>query len=276
MPTNGVPLNQLGTLRGSDNYGCDAAFYYLYSLSCTEPFVSARENLRLLFAKNRKRYEEITNKKSIELEKSTEYTVTEQRAKEIKKFLVLFLRIIDSIMVSSSTILSSQAINKPVLISNHQLQELCQVCLQEFNACMFYTSRQNPYSQDNSNEDKLSFLSDELVFKLTMTILMTIEHLKSRRASLTGPRTNIYFTTVAFALVFFSHIVNHTIIRLQESLLNLNRKTSPTEVIGQHVAVSDSKADEAVNKAVSSSSDSESDGLNEKLAKKKVDLLLFF
>ena len=86
--TNGIPLNQLGTLRGSDNYGCDAAFYYMYCLSCTEPFVSARENLRLLFAKNRKRHEEINNKKNVDRDKSIEFSVTEQRAKEIKKFLV--------------------------------------------------------------------------------------------------------------------------------------------------------------------------------------------
>ena len=125
------------------------------------------------------------------------------RTREIKKFLVLFLRIIDSILVSSSTILSSQTDNKTVLISNMQLQEMCQLCLQELNACMFYTS----------SAERFSYLSDELVFKLTMTILMTIEHLKSRRSNLTGNKTNIYFTTVAFALVFFSHVVNHTIIR---------------------------------------------------------------
>jgi hypothetical protein len=54
MPSNGMPLNQLGTLYGSENYGCDAAYYYLYCLCCSDPFLSASENLRLLFAKNRK------------------------------------------------------------------------------------------------------------------------------------------------------------------------------------------------------------------------------
>ena len=115
--TNGMPLNQLGTLYGSENYGCDAAYYYLYCLSCVDPFVSARENLRLLFVKNRKRYEEINKKKNIEREKSNELPLTELRTREIKKFLVLFLRIIDSILVTSSTILSSQSVNKTVLIS---------------------------------------------------------------------------------------------------------------------------------------------------------------
>lgn len=299
LPSNGMPLNQLGTLYGSENYGCDAAFYYLYCLSCSDPFYSARENLRLLFMKNRKRYEEITNKKYIEREKNTEYQLTELRTREIKKFLVLFLRIIDSILISSSTILSSQTDNKSVLISkkpssdaigpiinisiryyfyltgNHQLQELCQLCLQELNACMFYTNKST-----DTNDDKLSYLSDELVFKLTMTILMTIEHLKSRRSSLTGNKTNIYFTSVAFALVFFSHIVNHTIIRLQEALLNLNRKsTSSTteqvfEVSNQNVNSETVEQHSSCSAEDSSSSSSEDLKLSDKLAKKKVSLIV--
>jgi len=226
IPSNGMPLNQLGTLYGSENYGCDAAYYYLYCLSCSDPFLSARENLRLLFLKNRKRYDEMTSKKFLEREKTAEYPLTELRTREIKKFLVLFLRIIDSILVSSSTILSSQSSNKSVLVSNQQLQDICQVCLQELNACMFYTNKMPVETGKAVQEaDKLSCLSDELVFKLTMTILMTIEQLKARRAMLSGNKTNIYFTSVAFALVFFSHIVNHAILRLQEALLNLNKKT---------------------------------------------------
>jgi len=231
MPANGMPLNQLGTLYGSENYGCDAAYYYLYCLSCKDPFLSARENLRLLFIKNRKRYDEMTSKKFLEKEKHADYPLSELRTREIKKFLVLFLRIIDSVLVSSSTILSSQTNNKPVLISNQQLQELCQVCLQELNACMFYTNnstgrsrKPEDASKADLDADRLSYLSDEVVFKLTMMILMTIEQLKARRSTLTGNKTNIYFTTVAFALVFFSHIVNHAILRLQEALLNLNKK----------------------------------------------------
>jgi len=96
---------------------------------------------------------------------------------------------------------------------------------------MFYTNnstgrsrKPEDASKADLDADRLSYLSDEVVFKLTMMILMTIEQLKARRSTLTGNKTNIYFTTVAFALVFFSHIVNHAILRLQEALLNLNKK----------------------------------------------------
>jgi protein SMG5 len=249
MPSNGMPLNQLGTLYGSENYGCDAAYYYLYCLCCSDPFLSASENLRLLFAKNRKnfglnlfsrfnnclyvfyfskgkRYDEIKSKKYIDRGKLNDYHLVELRTKEIKKFLVLFLYIIDLIYTQSSQ------------IDNQHLQEMCQLCLQEFNSCMFYTTNLNNDNEidgNNLNENKsLSFLSDELVFKLTLIILMTIENLKSSKrlnlglnTSNSKMATSIYFTSVAFALVFFSHIVNHTIIRLQESLLSMNKKNRP-------------------------------------------------
>ena len=274
-----MPLNQLGTLYGSENYGCDAAYYYLYCLSCAEPFLSARENVRLLFVKNRKRYDELLNHKlkHSEHEESVECSLIEQRTKEIKKFLVLFLRIIDSILVSSSTILT-QANNDAVLISNHQLQEMCQVCLQEFNSCLFYTNKGNYFDQN----DKLSYLSDELIFKLTMTILMTIEHLKNKRsnvAAIPTNKTSIYFTTVAFALVFFSHIVNHTIIRLQEALLNLNRKHKSLVLLNND---GEKKATEQRRKSFDSSTSSaetssslsaDEDQSEQKSGKKKVHLI---
>jgi len=105
---------------------------------------------------------------------------------------------------------------------------------------MFYTTNlnnDNEVGSDNldSESKSLSFLSDELVFKLTLIILMTIENLKSSKrlnlglnTSNSKMATSIYFTSVAFALVFFSHIVNHTIIRLQESLLSMSRKNKPS------------------------------------------------
>ena len=69
-----------------------------------------------------------------------------------------------------------------------------------------------------------------------LTIVMSLEQLKNKRFNSTSTDnqqrpTNFYFTTVAFALVFFSHIVNHTIIRLQEELLNVKQKSKSIEAI---------------------------------------------
>jgi hypothetical protein len=185
LPSNGISLNQLGTLFGSENYGCDAAYYYLYCLNCTDPFLSAKENLKILFSKNRKRFEEIKTKKFIDRNKLAEYQLNELRNKEIKKFLVTFLYVID-VLLSQST-----------QIDNQNFQELCQLCLQEFNSCMFYRKLEN---SDNKSDNMLYYLSDELVFKLTVIILMTIENLKSNKRAIVAsnsPKTpsSLYFSS---------------------------------------------------------------------------------
>lgn len=210
LPSNGMPLNQLGTLFSSENYGCDAAYFYFYSLCCTEPFYGARENLKLLFLKNRKRYDEIKSKNYIDRSKLAEYEPDELRNKEIKKFLVLFLYIIDLIL-SQTNFLSSN----PSQIDNLQLQELCQLSLQQFNSCMFYLKNSDP---------KQPFLPDDLVFKLTMLILMCIEQLKAKKQPQIKSQSDIYFTVVAYGLLFFSYIVNHTIIRFEQSLIQSQNK----------------------------------------------------
>lgn len=109
-------------------------------------------------------------------------------------------------------------------INNQQLQEMCQLCLQQFNSCMFYTETKQSEAAA-AKEDALAYLSDELVFKLTLIILMTVEQLKLKKLpnqqhQHNKPQLNVYFTFVVFALIFFSHVVNHTIIRLNESLMS--------------------------------------------------------
>lgn len=253
VPSNGMPLNQLGTLYTSEDYGCDSAYYYLYCLSCSEPFASARDNLKLLFAKNRKRYAELNkpiDDKAIKRDESNEesYQMDDIKIKEIKQFLVRFMYVIELFLSQSSfwgnTAQSSQSVD------NVKLQELCQLCLQEFNSCMFYRPSEGEKSNLNDSMDtnkalaqtKLTYLPDDLVFKLALIILMTIDQLKSKRnyssvpsvgansaSSIYSPKAplGIYFTSVAFALLFFSHILNHTCIRFQSSFLekqNSNKK----------------------------------------------------
>lgn len=152
--------------------------------------------------------------------------------------MVTFLCTIDFVMCHSA-LLSSKHQSSFENIDNQQLQEMCQLCLQQFNSCMFYTATNQETSLVDNNDNNsqkqqdetitaiLAFLSDDLVFKLTLLVLMTIEQLKLKKLPApTGSQNhhykaqlNVYFTFVAFAMVFFSHIVNHTMIRFQESLL---------------------------------------------------------
>ena len=287
MPSKGMPLNQLGTLYGSKNYGCDAAYYYLYCLTCTKPFMSARENLKLLFLKNRKRFDEIKSKNYLDRTRLAEYELDEIKVKEIKKFIVLFLYVVEMILEQSSHWSSNStkatSINQ---IDNLKLQELCQLCLQEFNSCMFYqkSDNKNPSFDQLNNETKLTYLSDDLVFKLTVIILMTIEQLKSQKVYLlpnsnaqsfqNKPQMGIYFTSVAFALLFFSHILNHTCIRFQAALYGANKieKISEAEEARDKVNLDDDSEKKSATSNEASKKTTPKNSKSNK-SKKKISLL---
>jgi hypothetical protein len=238
VPANGMPLNQLGTLHSGEALGCHATYYYLYCLSCAEPFASARDNLKILFVKNRKRYIDTRTKHATKIAESDDSGAEDPRVKEIKRFLVLFLHVIE-IILGQSAFWSADQHYHHQSVDNLQLQELCQLCLHEFNSCMLNT-KSSASTSDNAN---LTYLPDDLVFKLTLIIIMTIEQLKNKKpiAGVANvPLTNsgskdssaknqlgIYFTSVAFALLFFSHIINHACIRLQAGLAQAANNEQP-------------------------------------------------
>jgi len=53
MPVSGNPHNQLAVLATYTEAECVAVYRYTRALLCEEPFITARENLSLLFEKNR-------------------------------------------------------------------------------------------------------------------------------------------------------------------------------------------------------------------------------
>ena len=54
-----MPLNQLGTLAGTKNYGLDAAYSYLRCLLSPHPFEGAKANLTKLLERNHRRHMDI-------------------------------------------------------------------------------------------------------------------------------------------------------------------------------------------------------------------------
>lgn len=254
IPENGMPLNQLGTLYSSQNYGCDSAFYYIYCLSCIHSFSGSKENLKLLFIKNRKRYEDLKHKKYDNVDKEEIDDLRELNAKRVKKFFVTFLYLIDLFL---SDIIETSKV--PANINN--LQELCQICLQDFNTCLYFNDELK-----NSNE-KLAFLPNDLVFKILLIILMTVERLKRHKnfnsQKTSASRNTILFTAIAFAFLMFSHILNHAIIRFEKDILNLTQNQEKTQ----------EKHDECFQQTtVSQDSDSEVE-LSEDEKMKKIHLL---
>lgn len=57
IPDQGNPQNQLAVLCTYVDMEFDAVYHYFYSLGVLHPFLTAKENLLVLFDKNRIRYE---------------------------------------------------------------------------------------------------------------------------------------------------------------------------------------------------------------------------
>lgn len=65
IPNNGNPHNQLAVIATYQDDECEAIYRYFRSLAVSKPFSSAKENLRLLFEKNRTNYEAIVVESSM-------------------------------------------------------------------------------------------------------------------------------------------------------------------------------------------------------------------
>lgn len=104
MPASGNPHNQLAVLATYTEAECVAVYRYCRALLCEEPFQTARENLALLFEKNRQSMAEPSrNGETVEDEERLRQglmagTITGQqagiaRAALLKSFLQRFVRL---------------------------------------------------------------------------------------------------------------------------------------------------------------------------------------
>lgn len=104
MPASGNPHNQLAVLATYTEAECVAVYRYCRALLCEEPFQTARENLSLLFEKNRQSMAEPSrNGETLEDEERLRQglmagTITGQqagiaRAALLKSFLQRFVRL---------------------------------------------------------------------------------------------------------------------------------------------------------------------------------------
>ncbi|CAF0787686.1 unnamed protein product [Adineta ricciae] len=190
----GMPLNQLGTLCGRSNSNCDAAFFYLLCLSTAHPFEGAKDNLQMLFERNEKRFQELSKQHG----RNRNENLTNR---DIRRFLVEFLHVTHQLLESNNI---------------GQIQDCGQQTLNDFNACMF--------SQNDS------ILSPELIFKLLSISMILVDRIQRTRSRTV--KQPILFAGIAFAIALFSHVVNHTIIRLQNAFYQLHdvrTKTNETD-----------------------------------------------
>ncbi|CAF1348627.1 unnamed protein product [Adineta steineri] len=71
-----------------------------------------------------------------------------------------------------------------------------------------------------------SLLSDDLVFKLLSISMMLVDRIQRTRSRTV--KQTILFAGIAFAVALFSHVVNHTIIRLQNAFYQLHDARTKT------------------------------------------------
>ncbi|XP_062573765.1 nonsense-mediated mRNA decay factor SMG5-like isoform X1 [Saccostrea cucullata] len=201
FPDNGMPHNQLGTLKGSRYFQCEAAYHYIRCMVCEKAFDGAEGNLDRLFEKNRKRFRELQQNSNQSLPPEL------QRQYDVKFFLIHFIHLLDVFFDTNKSIDAAE------------LQESCQSALQSFNLCMFYEPV--VYAEEEYRDENLQYLDDDLVFKLVVICMSTIQLLQIRGSKQVTAAT-------AFLLALFSHILNHIVIRLHNALYE---KENPNKLL---------------------------------------------
>uniref|UniRef100_UPI00358FAD3C nonsense-mediated mRNA decay factor SMG5-like n=1 Tax=Myxine glutinosa TaxID=7769 RepID=UPI00358FAD3C len=200
VPHIGMPFNQLGTLAGSKSYHVDAAYYYMRCIHSEVGFEGSHGNLGRLFIKAKKLYQEIQKKEAI----TRKHSPNKQRSRDMRRLLVSFLYLQSLFQVDNS-------------LADLDVTALCQEVLDDFNLCMFYLPGGGPArggavgARTPTDESCASGLHSTLVFRMAVMCLISLHSLKK-----TGLRR--FTAAVAFTLALFSHILNHTNIRLQAGL----------------------------------------------------------
>ncbi|XP_061675011.1 nonsense-mediated mRNA decay factor SMG5 [Syngnathoides biaculeatus] len=218
MPHVGMPFNQLGTLAGGKSYNVEATYFYLRCIQSESPFEGAYGNLKRLFDKAAKMYQQVKKQEMKKLSPSR------QRYRDIKRLLVSFMYLTSRLQPKNS-------------LMESELTSLCQSVLEDFNLVLFYLpphghndsarhslseedDEQQQQQQQNSADGSWGVLPDALVFKMVVTCLMVVHSLKRG-----GSKQ--YSASIAFTLALFSHLVNHVNIRLQAELEEAETQVPP-------------------------------------------------
>ncbi|XP_035724397.1 protein SMG5-like [Vespa mandarinia] len=190
-PNIGMSHNQLGTVAGNKNYGLDAVYYYMRCVLCSEPFEGAEGNLKRAI---------ITYSTCSDDKCSVQHCIS---------------RLLSLLQLWDCEIPNSDRVNQE-----------CQDLLNDIEFClsMEQVDSNNPidiknddnienYLQSCRNEN-VSYLTDEIIFKIVAICLMSISKLKSKES------TEVH-GVIAITLAILSQLVQFAITRIQESLIDV-------------------------------------------------------
>ncbi|KAM5256603.1 nonsense-mediated mRNA decay factor SMG5 isoform 2-T2 [Ctenodactylus gundi] len=162
-PQIGMPFNQLGTLAGSKYYNVEAMYCYLRCIQSEVSFEGAYGNLKRLYDKAAKMYQQLKKCEARKLSPS------KKRCKDIKRLLVNFMYLQSLLQPKSSSV-------------DSELTSLCQSVLEDFNFCLFYLPSSPSHSlaseEGEECESGYAFLPDLLLFQMVVICLMGVHSLK--------------------------------------------------------------------------------------------------
>ncbi|XP_033634695.1 protein SMG5-like isoform X2 [Asterias rubens] len=200
-PAMGMPHNQLGTLAGNRHQGLDCAYHYLRCWLSEIPFDGAIDNLEKTLEQNTKRYLELPRQINRDLPPDM------QRPRDLKQFLIKFLYL-------------QELLQPNAWPSQEQLATLCQTVVHDFSLCMYHTGthrRTMPLPKATATLPRVgdtlkeSTISDDLVFKIFVMMLMTIYKLQKKERRWVS-------ASIAFMLAMFTHLLTHVNERIQNAL----------------------------------------------------------
>lgn len=190
-PNIGMPYNQLGNTAGSKNYGLDAAYHYMRSVLCPEPFEGAEENLKRTI---------ITYSLCTDENNSVHHCVTR---------LFSLLRLWDYENPNSD-----------------RINQECQDLLTDIENCLTMEQVESNNTNCLENMDSIEtylqycknrptlYLTDDMMFKIVTICLMSISRLKSKESSEVQG-------VVAITLAILSQLLEFIITRLQNIVINI-------------------------------------------------------
>jgi hypothetical protein len=189
MPNSGNPHNQLAVIATYQNDECEAIYRYFRSLAVSRPFISARENLTLLFEKNRNNFEMMASEMKQQKSRKYKNRGTSQNDSEIldiavleKKFLTEFIRLHGILFTR---------------ISMEKIPTIQKVALKDFEQLLI--------KQGEKWED--------LMLKLTIMLVFIVEHSRLHpqpnvAVQPSATSANTYFQhSLSLALSFFSTLL---------------------------------------------------------------------
>ncbi|XP_033231117.1 protein SMG5 [Belonocnema kinseyi] len=236
-PNIGMPHNQLGTMAGNKNFGLDGVYHYMRCILCTEPFDGAEGNL----------------KRTVTLHSFSgkEKCPTQECIAKLLSLLQLW---------------ECEDTNPD------RINQECQALLNVIETCLTlersFPSNKKPledvddietYLQSCKIEDNI-YLNDDMIFKIMSICLMTISKLRNKDScDVQG--------VIAFTLAVLSQLVHSTILRIQESLIDISITNGEHVDLNLHFSDFESeliKEEEEISAKEETSNVLESLGLSEK------------